>query len=112
MTTRRGKPLEIEWQESADELHERFKQAKDARVKTRLQAMWLLRTERMEKEAAAICGVSNRTMRRWVQLYREEGLSELLRRVSGHSGGRKSQLTQEQEAELRQAVDTGRFHTG
>ena len=101
----------IEWQESAEELYKQFKREKEQQRRTRLQAMYLLRTGKLEREAAEICGVNERTIRRWVKWYREAGLSSLLERLNGGKRGNHKRLTDEQEEQLRAEIDTGRFHT-
>ena len=112
MSKRRGRKLQIEWQESEADLYKLFKAEKDRQKKSRLQAMWLLRKGKTGREASEVCGVNDRTVRRWVTWYREGGLEMVLSKLNGKQGGSKRWLTVEQEAELKKEIDTGRFHTG
>lgn len=111
MSKRRGKAIQIEWNESADELHGQFKNEKDRQIKTRLQVMWLLRCGKTQSAASELAGVSSRTVRRWVAWYREGGLDLLRGRLHGKQGGGKSWLNPDQMAALKTEIDTGRFHT-
>lgn len=102
----------IEWHESAEELRARFRTEQDGGQRTRLQALWLVRTGRTEQEAAAVAGVGRRTLTRWLAWYRQGGLTEVLRRVPGHgSRGAASRLTPAQQAALLARCATGAFRT-
>lgn len=109
---RRGRPLGIDWQESAEELFEAYQQEKNIHRRTRLQALWQLRQGKTLKEVSGMVGVSYRTLQRWVAWYRSGGLAEVLRRTPGYatSGGR-SYLTPEQEQQVKTRADTGVFRT-
>jgi hypothetical protein len=63
---KRGRPFEMEWEESAEELFEAYRQEKEVQRRTRLQALWLLRQGRSLEEGSQIVGVSYRTLQRWV----------------------------------------------
>jgi transposase len=78
-------------------------------VRQRLHALWLLRSgERRLSEVAAVLGVEYRTVQRWVAWYRDGGL-ELVRghRMGGY--GQTPRLTEEEQEQLAQEVETGRF---
>jgi transposase len=61
---------------------------------------------------ADIVGVDERTVRRWLTVYRRDGLDEVLRRVPGHHAvGRRPKLTTEQIAVLVERAAAGAFHT-
>jgi transposase len=102
----------LAWHESAEELRARFRTEQDRGQRTRLQALWLVRTGRTEQEAATVAGVGRRTLTRWLAWYRQGGLTEVLRRVPGHgSRGAASRLTPAQQAALLARCATGAFHT-
>jgi transposase len=109
---RRGRPLEIDWQESAEELFEAYGREKDIHRRTRLQALWQLRQGKTLREIETTVGVSYRTLQRWVAWYRGDGLTEVLERTPGHAAsGRAGYLTAEQEAEVKAEADKGAFRT-
>jgi transposase len=108
---RRGRPLEIEWQESAAELHRQYKAEKHLARRTRLHAFWQVREGKSLKEVSAMLGIAYRNLQRWVAWYRQGGLAEVLERTPGGGPGKPAFLTAEQLEKLRQAVDTGSFHT-
>jgi transposase len=92
-----ARKLQIEWQEDADELKERYQREKDHQNRTRLQALWLVRTGKPMSEVARIVGVHYRTTQEWMAWYRGGGVAEVLSR---RHGGVHSQLTKEQDEEL------------
>ena len=109
---RRGRPFEVDWEESAEELFEAYRREKGLRRRTRLQALWLLRQGRSLEEGSQIVGVGYRTLQRWVAWYRSGGLTEVLARTVGH-GVREVRcyLTVEQEAQVKAQADSGAFWT-
>lgn len=107
----RGRPLRIEWQESAEELFQRYRQEKDLELRIRWHGLWLLRKGHSEREAATVVGVEERTMRLWVAWYRRGGLAEVARHRRGGRQGRRSHLTKEQLAALKARVAEGAFRT-
>jgi transposase len=107
-----GRPFEVEWEESVEELFEAYQQEKDVKRRIRLQALWLLRQGRSLAEASQTVGVSYRTLQRWVAWYRSGGLKEVLARTRGHGArGRSSYLTAEQQAQVKAQADSGAFRT-
>jgi ATP-binding cassette subfamily B protein len=80
---RAGRPLEIEWQESLEELEELHNLERNAHKRARLQAFMLLRRGGSLNEVAQAEGISYRTLKRWVAWYRTGGLAEVLRRTPG-----------------------------
>lgn len=109
---KRGRPFEIEWEESAEELFAAYRQEKDLQRRTRLQALWLLRQGRLLEEVSQLVGVSYRTLQRWVAWYRSGGLTEVLARTPGHGArGGSCYLTAEQEAQVKAQADSGAFRT-
>jgi transposase len=78
----------------------------------RLLALWAVRQGESLDVAATMAGVDKRTVRRWLTIYRGEGLAEVLRRVPGHhAAGRRPKLTAEQIAVLAGHVASGTFQT-
>jgi transposase len=108
---RRGRPLTIEWQESAAELQRQYKAEQHLARRTRLHAFWLLRQGQSLREVSALLSVAYRNLQRWVAWYRQGGLAEVLQRTPGGARGQGGFLTGEQLAQLRAEVDTGCFHT-
>lgn len=109
---RRGRKLRIEWAagDDAASLQARYRRERRADVRPRLHALWLVRTGRTTRETAAVLGVDERTVQRWLAWYRAGGLTPLEARHAG-SQGAPSFLTPEQRAELAEEVATGRFRT-
>jgi transposase len=107
----RGRPLQIEWQESAEGLFRRYRQETEPELRIRWHGLWLVRKGNSEREAAGLVGVDERTMRLWVAWYRRGGLTEVARHRRGGRQGRRSHLTQEQLAALKARVTEGTFRT-
>jgi transposase len=106
-----ARKLQIDWQESEEELYQLYRQEKDHQNRTRLQALWLLRPGRTMKEVAGLVGVHYRTLQEWVAWYREGGVAEVLQHRHGGHGGRESWLSEEQEAELTAKAEAGEIRT-
>lgn len=108
----RGRPLVIAWRPEDDEaaLKELYRRERRPDVRPRLQALWLLRTGRPVREVAAVVGVHERTVQRWVSWYRQGGV--LAVRAHRQAGtGQPSFLTTEQQAQLWDQAATGAFRT-
>ena len=102
----------IAGQESAKDLSSSYRTAVSVPERTRLQALWLVRSGKTEEEAAQIAGIGRRTLARWLGWYRVGGLAEVLHRVPGHgSRGAPSRLSAEQREVLLARCATGAFHT-
>ncbi len=107
-----GRVRLIEWQESAEDLYTRYRTAADVPTRTRLHALWLVRSGTTEQEAARQAGVGRRTLARWLGWYRTGGLAAVLQRVPGHGArGAPSRLTAEQREALLARCVEGAFHT-
>jgi transposase len=108
----RGRPLVIEWNESADQLRRLYDAERNGHRRARLQAMWLLREGRTIGEVGQQVGVDYRTIQRWVAWYRSNGLADVLDRTPGHAApGRPLRLSREALAALREQADSGAFRT-
>jgi transposase len=108
----RGRPLVIEWRESAEELQNRFQSERNGHRRARLNAMLMLRQERPISEVCQAVGVDYRTIQRWLSWYRQAGLEAVLSRTPGHAApGRPSHLTRPQIEQLLSKADTGDFRT-
>jgi transposase len=109
---RRGRKLQIEWAagDDAASLCRRYRRERRADVRPRLHALWLVRLGHTTREAAAVLGVDERTVQRWLAWYRAGGLAPLEGRHAGGQGA-PSFLTAQQQAELAEEVATGRFRT-
>jgi transposase len=112
LVARRGRKLAIAWaaEDDAASLYGRYRREQRADVRPRLHALWLVRTGHTTRETAAVLGVDERTVQRWLAWYRGGGLAPLATRHAG-SQGAPSLLTPEQQVELSDAVATGRFRT-
>jgi len=108
---RRGRPLEISWQEEAVELNKLYRQEKNVHRRDRLHVLWLICIGKTLSDASQVVGIPYSTANRWVEWYRSGGLEEVLKRIPGQSGGNDCQLTSEQQAELRAVADSGAFRT-
>src|SRR5918911_1029925 len=107
----RGRPCVVAWSEEDTEeaLRAAYRAERDVDVRQRLHALWLLRSgERRMDEVAALVGTSYRTLQRWVAWYRAGGLETVrAHRMGGY--GQTPRLTAEQQEQLVQEVETGRF---
>jgi transposase len=109
---RRGRPLAVEWGSGDDaaSLYARYRRERRADVRPRLHGLWLVRSGRSAREAAAVLGVHERTVTRWLAWYREGGVAAVEGRHAGGQGA-PSFLTAERREELAAVVATGRFRT-
>ena len=109
---RRGRKLGVVWgaEDDAAGRYRRYRRERRADVRPRLHGLWLVRTGRTTREVAAVLGVDERTVQRWLAWYRAGGLAPLEGRHAG-SQGAPSFLTPDQKAELADEVATGRFRT-
>ena len=103
---------EIDWNESAEELYERYRAERDVQRRKRLHVLWLVRRGRTVTATATEAGVGLRTVLRWLDWYRAGGLEEVLRRVPGHGArGLTCWLSPEQQAALLAQCRRGAFRT-
>jgi transposase len=107
-----GQRLQIEWQETAEELKGLYRKEKHPQRRTRLHTLWQLRTGKRVQEVADIVGVGCRVIQRWLEWYRRGGLAAVLRRVSGHGAqGVPPYLNARQQRALVARVALGDFRT-
>jgi transposase len=112
MTRGRGRPLVIDWRPEDDEaaLKAVYGQERRADVRPRLHALWLLRAGRPVRAVAAVLGVHERTVQRWLSWYRDGGLAAV--RAHRQAGtGQPSFLTADQQQHLREQAARGAFRT-
>ncbi len=108
----RGRPLIVEWAETPEELHTKFRRERNGHRRARLEALWMLRSGSSISAAGAKVGVDYRTIQRWVSWYREGGLEAVLTRTPGYAApGRPSRLTSEQRTVLLRKSRQGQFRT-
>ena len=106
-----ARPLDIDWHNRPQTLRKLYRCEQDPQSRTRLQALWLIRTGYSLDEVAYIVGVAYRTVLRWVQWYRAGGLAEVQGRRQGGHGGRIARLTQTQEMELKTQAEKGEIRS-
>jgi transposase len=108
----RGRPFVVAWrgEDDAAALKAAYGAERDAEVKPRLHALWLIRAGRRLGEVADVVGVDYRTVQRWVAWYRDGGLTVVRARHMG-GVGQAPRLTPEQQERVAREVATGRFRT-
>jgi len=112
MAEQMGQRLQVNWQESAEELKVRYLREHHAQRRTRLHALWQLRLGKRQEAVAETLGVNVRVIQRWVAWYREGGLEALMQRVSGHGArGVAAYLSDVQQGALVARVALGNFRT-
>jgi transposase len=106
-----GQRLQIEWQETADQLQLFYRWERNPHRKIRLQALWHLCRGKCLQAVADLIGVSYRTLQYWVAWYRAGGLAEVLRRIPGQGRGSTARLTPVRQRALTAKVALGMFRT-
>lgn len=106
-----GQRLQLEWQETPEQLHLFYRWERNPHRKIRLQAFWHLRCGKRLQDVVDIVGVCYRTLQYWVAWYRDGGLVEVLRRIPGHGSHAIGKLTPIQERALAAKVALGLFRT-
>jgi transposase len=108
----RGRPLTIAWQaeDTTDSLKAVYLAERDGVRRTRVHALWLLRSGWTIDAVAEVLGTHYRSVQRWVAWYREGGLAWVQERRMG-GVGQPRRLSAEQEQQLGREVATGRFRT-
>ena len=104
--------LQIEWQETAEELKQRYRQEKHPQRRERLMTFWHLCEGKQVKEVSQMTGTDVRVIQEWLAWYRSGGLNEVLRRVTGHGTvGVPAFLNGLQQKALAARVKVGDFRT-
>lgn len=107
-----GRSLQVEWEETAEEFEQCYRAEKHYQRRERLLTFWHLRRGKQIKEISEMTGRDARRIRDWVSWYRTGGLSEVLRRVTGHGTvGVTAQLTALQQKAVVARVALGAFRT-
>jgi putative transposase len=109
----RGRPFVVQWRENdtVEALKEIYLAEGDGIIRSRLQALWLLRTGRSLGEVTAALGIHYRSIQRWIAWYRDGGLPAVRMRRSG-GVGQPAFLTTAAQEDVAHEVATGRFRTG
>ena len=107
----RGRPLVIPWHEDAATLRTLYQRERDPALRSRLHALWLLRTGQPMRQVAALLAVHYVTVQDWVRWYRQGGLAEVRRRKRGGGRGRTCWLDAAQLLQLQHHAQTGAFRT-
>ena len=74
-----GRPFHVDWnpEDTAEALRTAYRAERDTVLRTRLHALWLLRSGRRMREVASVVGIHYRTLQRWVSWYRTGGLEDV-----------------------------------
>ena len=83
-----GRPFRVDWhpQDTPEALKAAYRAERDSVLRTRLHALWLLRSKHRIPEVSRVVGVDYRTVQKWVRRYREGGLAEALSRKKTRQG--------------------------
>lgn len=106
-----GRPLQVDWREGADRLRQAYRQEEVAEVRTRLHALWLVRSGRHVREAAQLVGAGEASVCQWIAWYRRGGLPEVRRHRHGGGRGRACWLSPEQQDAVKIRASAGAFRT-
>lgn len=106
-----ARPFEVDWQEDEATLCKLYKQESDHQNRTRLQALWLLRSGQKLQEVADTLGIHYRTLQSWVGWYRQGGIAEVVAHRHGGEGGPRPLLNQEQEVQLLKKARAGELRS-
>ena len=107
-----GRPFVVDWhpEDTPEALKAAYRAERDPMLRTRLHGLWLLRSGRQMGEVSSVVGVHYRTVQQWVSWYRKGGVGEVLsHRMKGL--GQPRFLSESQERELTEEVESGRFRT-
>jgi transposase len=108
----RGRSLEIGWrdEDTSDALKTVYLAERDGIIRTRLHALWLLRSGWTLGAVASAVGTHYRSVQRWIAWYRQGGVAAVRARRRGGIG-RPARLSTAAQEELSDEVATGRFRT-
>ena len=108
-----GRPFRVNWhpEDTPEALRAAYRAERDTMLRMRLHALWLLRSGRRMGEVASVVDVHYRPLQKWVSWYRMGGVEEVLsHRMKGL--GQPRSLSEDQERQLTEEVESGRFRTG
>ena len=107
-----GRRLQVDWQETAEELKQKYRREKHAQRRERLMTLWHLREGKRVQEVSQMTGTDVRIIQKWLSWYRTAGLSEVMRRITGYGTvGVASFLNRLQQKALVARVQLGDFAT-
>ena len=110
---REGRPFEVAWAtaDTAAALKVAYQDERDRAIRTRVHALWLLRSGWTLEAVAAAVGTHYRSVQRWVAWYRVGGVAAVrARKMGGH--GQAPWLDEVAQAQVAAEVASGRFGTG
>jgi transposase len=105
-----GRGIQIAWEaeDTPEGLREQYRRQGRGEVRTRLHALWLLRSGWGMEQVAGVVGVHYPTVQRWVGWYRQGGIAEVRARHGG-GHGQPAWLTPEQETAVAEEAAKGTF---
>lgn len=103
--------MHIEWQETADQLRERYQQEKNSERRLHLHGLWLVRQGYSLRQTARLLGVHERSVRRWIAWYRQGGVEAVRSHLMAGRQGRASRLSKEQQEQLVEQAAQGNIRT-
>src|SRR5262245_9037191 len=111
MTHAGGRPLKVDWREDPATLRQAYRQEEVAEVRTRLHALWLVRSGHAAREAARLVGADEASVSQWIAWYRRGGRPEVRRHRHGGGRGRACWLSAEQQEAVKSRASAGMFRT-
>lgn len=107
-----ARPIEIKWRsgDTAALLLRRLEDPNNEPFRERLHLLWRLRLGDSVSEASSVLNIKYRTASRYVQIYRNGGLSAILT-PPGHGGGASERLSDEQWEQLKEHLRLGTTRT-
>ncbi len=96
--------MQVELYHTTTELKRSIRKERDARLATRIRAVYLAQMGKTAPEIAQLLGYSRRTIQNWIHCYNKQGLSGL---DDHHGQGPKCRLNESQIQWLRQRIEEG-----
>ena len=108
-----GGQLKIDWQQSSEELKHLYQKCiPSGAADCKPSGSYAEGNAPIGIGVVDLTGASYRSVQQWLRWYRQNGLSEVLRRMVGHHAkGKKPYLTQLQQRTLVAKVKHGQFRT-
>lgn len=107
----KGRPIKIDWQESATALYQLYQNEHDLKKRQKLQFLWLVRQGDNVQKSCQIAGIGERSGQRYLKWYRDGGVNGLLaHKHGGHAPG-KGFLTQAQQEAFKTHSESGAVKT-